>query len=680
MMNKSIVLSPVIVLMHLLGHAWADKYFVLGNTKVYTVDKSKPQAEAIAIDENGVIVAVGSDAEVKQYVNQMNGEMDYTDLNGRLILPGFQDSHIHAVEAGIYSDMCYVPEETSLGNIPRVIRNCANGGSFGDQGWIVAAGIDVGILMEDMFYNFCQQTPLSVLDNQFPNTPVVILDSLGHGALANSKAYELVGYLNMTTDPPGGKLIRDYYNSHTGIVLENAQQKFRDAAFPVSSQANKEKAYQSLKNALVQLKQNGITTVSDAGGFWRQAQTEAWTRAEADGILSVRASNAYYVYPDQSLESQRLPEKLSNNPDSLVRFDHVKIYVDGIPSLGTAALHEDYLPAMELPQGEERGFEYFGNAETLNRVSKTLSDAGFQLFFHTCGDRAVTLALDAIAYANPTKQARVTHNYLVSENDYNRFKSLNTVADFQLAPSSVDLSYQNFLATTIVGPSRAVKVLPALELYNAGASITLSSDWDADVLSPLVKMKTVLNRPGGRSLPNLETVIEMMTLNPAKLLNHDDKTGSIKVGKYADLAILDRDIFQMPTSQIDSAKVLATLLQGEVIYDLNNVFVSSPDDPDDPEEEECIDSILQMRVWRKGRACSWVRENVNTRCAIRGVASHCPFSCDKPDLCTKDSSRRFQFVGSTKWKGCAFVGRRAEKRCKKQGVRNTCRQTCQGIV
>ncbi|GFH47170.1 amidohydrolase [Chaetoceros tenuissimus] len=490
MMNKARALSPVLILMHLLGYAWADEYFVLGNTKVHTVDKSKPQAEAIAIDENGVIAAVGSDEEVRNYVNQMNGVMDYIDLNGKLILPGFQDSHIHVVEAGIYADVCYVPEETSLANIPSVIRNCE---------------------ME---------------------------------ALLATK---------------------------DGLSLQVLTWEFLWETF---IQAKKEKAYTSLKNALVQLKENGITTVSDAGGFWRQAQTEAWTRAEADGILTVRASNAYYVYPDQSLESQRLPEKLSNNPDSLVRFDHVKIYVDGIPSLGTAALHEDYLPAMELPQGEERGFEYFGNAETLNTVSKTLSDAGFQLFFHTCGDRAVTLALDAIEHANPTKQARVTHNYFVSENE-NRFKSLNVVADFQLAPSSVDLSYQNFLASTVVGSSRAAKVLPALELYNAGANITLSSDWDADVLSPLVKMKTVLNRPGGRSLPNLETVIEMMTLNPAKLLNHADKTGSIEVGKYADLAILDRDIFQIPTSQIDGAKVVATLLQGEVIYDLNNVFVNA---------------------------------------------------------------------------------------------------------
>ena len=81
-------------------------------------------------------------------------------------------------------------------------------------------GIDLGILMGDMFDNSCQQTPISVLDNEFPDTPVVILDSLGHGALANSKAYELVGYLNMTTDPPGGKLIRDYYNSHTDSTRE----------------------------------------------------------------------------------------------------------------------------------------------------------------------------------------------------------------------------------------------------------------------------------------------------------------------------------------------------------------------------------------------------------------------------------------------------------------------------
>ena len=118
----------------------------------------------------------------------------------------------------------------------------------------------------------------------------------------------------------------------------------------------------------------------------------------------------------------------------------------------------------------------------------------------------------------------------------------------------------------VLGPERAATLLPAMELYEAGATLTLSSDWDADTLSPLVKMQTVLTRPYGRSFPDLETVIPMLTLNPAYLLGHADRTGSITVGKYADLVVIDQDIFGLPAENISMAEVTRTYLQGQLIF------------------------------------------------------------------------------------------------------------------
>ena len=123
-----------------------------------------------------------------------------------------------------------------------------------------------------------------------------------------------------------------------------------------------------------------------------------------------------------------------------------------------------------------------------------------------------------------------------------------------------------------IGTTRSSELLPATELFDEGAHLTISSDWDADTLSPLVKLQAVLTRSTGQPIPDIETAIEMMTINPARLLQHDDQTGSISVGKFADLAVLDKDIFQLPINQIKTAKVVATLLQGDPVYDPRALF------------------------------------------------------------------------------------------------------------
>ena len=550
---------------------------VLGNAKVYTVD-SPQWAEAVAIDEDGILVAVGPESSVLTRYST-GTEYDYIDMEKRLILPGFQDGHVHAVEAGINAQICYVYEYSWIEEIPFAFdaRDCPRGGEFGGQGWVVGAGIDISHIYE-LLEDPWQEYPIDVLDEAFPSTPVLILDNLGHGALVNSRALEIVGYDRLGGNPPGGIIDRDEFNRFTGIVLENAQQPFRDKAF-LPTEDNQQIAYDSLLDALDEFAAHGITTVSDAGGFWRQAQTEAWAKTEDNGVLTVRASNALYIYPDVPIEEQLpdLIQRFSNDRSKLVRFNQAKIYVDGILSLGTAALYDPYEPEMELEsQGMELGFEYFFDKSTgsssLNKVAATLSFEGFQLHFHVARDRAAGLALDAIAgSAVQPGPHRLTHLYLVDERDRARFASSNIVADFQFAPSTLSPLYVREM-NGVIGTARSSELLPATELFDEGTLLTISSDWDADTLSPTVKLQAVLTRSTGRPIPDIGTAIEMMTINPARLLQHDDQTGSISVGKFADLAVVDKDIFQLPINQIKTAKVVATLLQGDPVYDPHGIF------------------------------------------------------------------------------------------------------------
>lgn len=529
---------------------------VLHNGAIYTVNENQPWAEAIAI-KDGVISYVGDDVGVERFIGE---ETQVVDLDGNMVMPGFQDPHLHVLEAGVNENLCLVPEFGDPREYIDHVRDCAEDQRGKD--WVFAAGADMRYLLE------FSRLPIDILDEAVPDRPVLVLDNLGHGAWLNSLAMEAVGYDGLEDDPAGGIIVYNSFTGEpTGIVLENAQQVVRNAVFP-PTEANLDLAYEGLLTALETLAENGITTVSDAGGYWTRGHHEVWYRAEEEGELTVRASNALYVYPDLPFDDQlaELAELHTNDPDSLVRFDQAKIYVDGILDLGTSALHEPYLEGFGIPNLALDGFLYF-SPDVLDQYAVELDAAGFQLHFHVTGDRATHLALNAIESAseanNTDRRHRLTHLYLVDRADFPRFNELNVIADYQLATSSTDPSYLDYLYDHI--GERFDDYLPAFAMFDVGIHVVISSDWDADDLSPFAKIESILSSDAPNT-PDLATTIRMMTLDVAYLLHQEDVTGSIEVGKLADLIILDSNLFDVRPNQIGNVAVLATFLEGEVVY------------------------------------------------------------------------------------------------------------------
>ncbi|MGF6177861.1 putative amidohydrolase YtcJ [Ensifer sp. 4252] len=247
----------------------------------------------------------------------------------------------------------------------------------------------------------------------------------------------------------------------------------------------------------------------------------------------------------------------------------MKRYVDGILEQRTGAVLQPYLKGPGIDHGFDSGFLYFETA-VLNDYAQALSRLGFKLHFHVTGDRGARFALDAIDQAD--KKAgphRLTHLYLLDPSDYSRFRETGTVADLQLAPSSLAPDYIAFIRK-FVG-KRADHMMPAASLEKSGATVVMSSDFDADELSPLVKIQAALERPkeGAR---DVRTAVKWMTVNPARLLNQEDRTGTLEVRKFADIVVLERDIFDIPINEIGETKVEATLLQGKPVYDADKLF------------------------------------------------------------------------------------------------------------
>ncbi len=530
---------------------------VYTNGAIYTVNPNQPWADTVAI-RNGVILAVGTQEEV---LAQASETRQLIDLNGAMMLPGFQDPHLHGLEAGLNTNLCLVSQFAEFSEHILEIQDCAAQQSGSE--WVRISGANMPALLHR------DRLPIEVLDEAVPNRPVIILDDIGHGAWLNTLAMQAVGYDTMKVDPPGGILVRDPDTRKlTGLVLENAQQAARTASLPPTT-TNLELGYQGLLTGLQSLAKNGITTVSDAGGYWTRGHHQVWQRAVENNQFTVRASNGFYLFPERNFDEQiaELQRLYTNDANNLLRYNQVKIYVDGVLGQGTSALLAPYNQSFDIPGVPNDGFLYF-QTEILNRYVAQLEALGFQLHFHVTGDRGARLALDAIQAARTTnnitdRRHRLTHLYLVDPADYPRFKELDVVADFQLAPSSTTTKYANSLAPYL--GNRVDNLLPAFDLLDAGAKVVLSSDWDADTLSPFVKMQSILSLPAN-NVPRLATLVRMMTLDVAYLLHHEDKTGSIEAGKLADLVVVDRNIFEIPTNQINQSKVLLTLLGGKEVY------------------------------------------------------------------------------------------------------------------
>ncbi len=266
---------------------------VIQNAKIHTVDDALPMATALAI-KDGEIIYIGNESAAPY----IGAGTDVIEVGGRLVIPGFQDAHLHAIEAGITESLSVLPQFGSEAEYRAALQQTLNEQPGSATDWVVGAGVNMAALLESV------SSPLAVIDEVISTRPAVILDDLGHGAWANSLALATVGFDQLAQNPPGGIIDVDDEGELTGVVFESASQNLVDASQPPTEE-NLDFAYQSFINAaLPNFARNGITTVSDAGGYWPRGHQDVWARAESENMLTVRANNAFYVYPEKNVDQQ----------------------------------------------------------------------------------------------------------------------------------------------------------------------------------------------------------------------------------------------------------------------------------------------------------------------------------------------------------------------------------------
>ncbi len=527
---------------------------VLRNGGIYTVNEAQPLAEAVAIDE-GVIVFVGSDAEVEQYIGS---NTTIENLNGRMVMPGIHDVHIHPLEAASESFTFELsPTETNPENFANAIANAhaANPGS----GWLIGAGHSIFTLLD------ATRPVKEIIDEVVPNRPVIILEETSHSAFVNSRALELAGFTRNSTDPVGGIIMKDLQTGEpNGILIDNAGNVVMDLALAPSSQSRMSDYDGLTQYMLPELARHGITSISDARSYWQRDHHLVWKQVEDDNLLTVRVNLGLWAYPDADDASQipALQALYSNDPTKLLKINQVKFYMDGITINTTAAMHSDYLIDL-FGRSANNGLNYFTESRLANYLT-ALEPMGFDFNIHAIGDRGITEALNAIEQSGSANgRHRLTHIEVMRPSDYTRFAQLNVIADAQVAGDFSNPSHWNE-NIDFIGAANSQNIIPLKSLSEANARITLSSDHDVSTMNPFVAMQNAVTRVP-QELSLVET-IEAYTINAAYAMRQESQVGSIEVGKEADLIVLDQNILDIAPTRIAQTRVDLTILLGEIVY------------------------------------------------------------------------------------------------------------------
>ncbi len=542
------------------GSSGGPADLLLRGGAVYTVDAPRSWTTAVAV-KGGRITYVGSDSVPDGTIGPGT---EVVDLAGKMVLPGFQDGHVHLLSGGVELGECTLFTLEGAAAIADSIRACAT--ARPDAPWVRGAGWELTAFPE-------ANPSRALLDRIVPDRPAIFDAADGHSAWANSKALELAGITHETPDPPDGRIERD---PRTGVPSGT----LRESAVALVSHFLPERTDAELAAGLERAQrlanEAGITSAFEASVSERYLR--AYVAADRAKGLTVRIIASVAVEPDSmGIDSLigRLRDWSARYATPRVRPIAAKLYQDGVIESRTAALLAPY-----LDRPGDAGEPIYPQPR-LDSLAAALDREGWQIHVHAIGDRAIRMTLDAFAHAmkvNGRRDARhtITHLQLIDPADLPRFRRLGVVANFEPFWANGD-EYLTRLAEPALGRSRSRWLYPIASAVKAGAVVSAGSDWSVSSLAPLNGMQVAITRRApsdssgkawlGEEAVDLATAIGMYTIDAAYQNHQERETGSIEVGKVADLVILERNLFEVAPREIHAVRVMRTLLEGRTVYE-----------------------------------------------------------------------------------------------------------------
>jgi predicted amidohydrolase YtcJ len=541
---------------------------VLTGGHVHTVDPANPRAEAVAV-RGERIVAVGAARDVGELVGPATRVID---LAGRLLVPGFQDAHVHPISGGVDQLECDVRDSPGREGVLETIRAYAE--AHPDLEWIVGSGWYMA--------DFERGTPRREdLDRVVPDRPAFLPNRDGHSAWVNTKALQLAGIDRDTADPEDGRIERDPDGSPSGALHEGAAELV-EALLPA---ATEDKLLAGLRRGQAYLHSLGITAWQDA--IVTPRDQSIYRRASQSGWLTARVELAMWWERERGDDQiPELVERSRTGSFGRVRSNSVKLMQDGVLETFTGAMIKPYLDGSGRPT-DNRGISFIDPERLPGWVAK-IDAAGLQPHFHAIGDRAVRECLDAVAAARAANgpsdtRPHIAHIQVIHPDDLPRFAALDVVGNAQALWAAHE-DQLDVLTIPFLGPERTTWQYPFGGLLRSGARLAMGSDWGVSSPDPLAAILVAVNRAAPRAIDpamhtsrfdpflpeqalTLDEAIRAYTAGSAWVNHLDADTGSIEAGKLADLAVIDRDLFEIPPMTIADARVLGTIVGGEVVYE-----------------------------------------------------------------------------------------------------------------
>jgi predicted amidohydrolase YtcJ len=548
------------ILIYLLlvgGSAWAQgrpaANLIVIHANIHTVDRQHPKAEAVAVIGDR-IAAVGSKAEIDLW---RGPETRVIDAHGKLLLPGFNDSHVHFTDGGAALAEVQLNDATSAEEFTRRIATQATKTAKGE--WVLGGDWD------ETKWTSRRQPTAALIDDVTRNVPVFVSRYDGHQALANSVAMKLAGISAGTADVPGGVIVRDASGTPTGIFKDASQELIFKAIPPLSH----ERRLAAAKRALAYAASVGVTSVQHMSAEY--ADVEVYSELLEKGQLTTRI----YCAPLETEWQDQAKVGLRRAwGSSYLRLGAVKGFADGSIGSRTAALFEPY---SDEPNNSGILSAEMHPPEAMHERLMKADAAGLQLRVHAIGDRAISMILDifaAIEKANGYHDQRMTieHAQHMAPKDFERFAKLHVIASMQPYHAIDDGRW----VEPRIGRERAKTSYAWRSFLDHGVTLAFGTDWDVAPLNPMLGLYAAITRAtlDGKNpvgwIPEqkitLAEAVEAYTLGSAFAEFQEKDKGSITPGKLADMVILSDNIFEMKPEAIRNVKVETTIVGGKIVY------------------------------------------------------------------------------------------------------------------
>lgn len=557
---KSIITSLSIIIM-ILSASCAQKEMadlVILNGKILTIDKDNPNAEAIAI-KGEKIIAVGSTAQISGMIDKKTTKI--IDAGGKLVVPGFNDAHVHFGPLDPdFVELRYT-EDPSV--ITKKVKEQVARSKPGEL-------IRGGHWEHEMFIG--KKWPSKeLIDSISPNNPVILSRADGHSLLVNSYVLKASGITKNTANPFGGVIVKDPVTGEpTGIIKENAMELVKSGEIKPQRTQEEDTArlWQGYHLALKEAREYGVTSVQIPGA----ANFDAYEKILKEGGLTSRVDIGEALSGDEKeLKKDLALEMRYPHSGNWIRFGYLKAFIDGTIGSGTALMFEPFSDDPKTSGLAMMPYEVFENM-----VIKA-DKMGLQIGVHAIGDKGNNWVLNAYEKAQEINgkrdsRHRIEHAQNLQFSDIPRFAQLGVIASMQPTHCISDKKF----CEKRIGPERAKGAYAWKSLENAGASLAFGTDYQVEPLNPMeglyaaVTRKDRLGEDGEGWHPEqkirMEDAIKYYTLGSAYSQFMEDRKGIIRPGYLADIVIVDKDLMTIPENEIMRTRVVYTIVGGKVVY------------------------------------------------------------------------------------------------------------------